>query len=76
MPASCMSDDKVRLDGADLGTDGPVFGTVELVYPQIQDGRVIADATVARRRPLLRRPAHPRLGCGRRPPGHRHPRRT
>jgi RND family efflux transporter MFP subunit len=37
--------DKVRLDGADLGTEGPVFGTVELVYPQIQDGRVIADAT-------------------------------
>jgi RND family efflux transporter MFP subunit len=37
--------DKVRLDGADIGTQGPVFGTVTLVYPQIQDGRVIADAT-------------------------------
>jgi RND family efflux transporter MFP subunit len=37
--------DKVRLDGADLGAEGPVFGIVELLYPQIQDGRVIADAT-------------------------------
>jgi RND family efflux transporter MFP subunit len=37
--------DKVRLDGADLGTSGAVFGTVLLVYPQIQDGRVRADAT-------------------------------
>jgi RND family efflux transporter MFP subunit len=36
--------DRVRLDGADLGTNGPVFGRVTLVYPQIQDGRVIADA--------------------------------
>jgi hypothetical protein len=38
--------DKVRLDGADVGASGPVFGTVVLVYPQIQDGRVLADATV------------------------------
>ena len=38
--------DKVRLDGADLGTTGPVFGTITLVYPQIQDGRVVADAAV------------------------------
>ncbi len=38
--------DKVRLDGADLGETGPVFGTVVLVYPQIQDGRVMADASV------------------------------
>lgn len=37
--------DKVRLDGADLGTPGAVFGTIVLVYPQIQDGRVRADAT-------------------------------
>jgi RND family efflux transporter MFP subunit len=38
--------DKVRLDGADVGASGAVFGTVVLVYPQIQDGRVLADATV------------------------------
>jgi RND family efflux transporter MFP subunit len=37
--------DKVRLDGADLGRTGPVFGHITLVYPQIADGRVIADAT-------------------------------
>lgn len=37
--------DRVRLDGVDLGNRGPVFGTVVLVYPQIQDGRVQADAT-------------------------------
>lgn len=37
--------DKIRLDGADLGQKGPVFGKVTLVYPMIQDGRVIADAT-------------------------------
>jgi RND family efflux transporter MFP subunit len=37
--------DKVRLDGADLGESGPVFGTVLLVYPQVLDGRVLADAT-------------------------------
>jgi len=30
--------DKVRLDGADLGESGPVFGTVVLVYPQVLDG--------------------------------------
>lgn len=36
--------DKIRLDGADLGTNGAVFATVVLVYPQIQDGRVLADA--------------------------------
>lgn len=37
--------DKVRLDGADIGASGPVFGRITLVYPQIQDGRVMADAT-------------------------------
>lgn len=37
--------DKVRLDGADIGAAGPVFGRITLVYPQIEDGRVIADAT-------------------------------
>jgi hypothetical protein len=43
--------DKVRLDGTDLnaqsgGTRGVVFGSIVLVYPQIADGRVRADATV------------------------------
>jgi len=40
--------DSVRIDGEDLGTDGGAqFGTIKLVYPQIEDGRVTADATVA-----------------------------
>lgn len=39
--------DPVRLDGADLGLDGPRFGTIDLVYPDVQDGHVVADATVA-----------------------------
>ena len=38
--------DTVRIDGQELGTDGAKFGTIKLVYPQIQDGRVIADAKV------------------------------
>ena len=38
--------DKVRLNGADVGAHGPLFGRVTLVYPEIQDGRVIADAAV------------------------------
>lgn len=42
--------DKVRLDGADLdahggGAKGAVFGRIVLVYPQIAEGRVRADAT-------------------------------
>ncbi|MDE2109832.1 MAG: efflux RND transporter periplasmic adaptor subunit [Alphaproteobacteria bacterium] len=38
--------DPIRLDGADIGLNGPRFGTIKLVYPQIADGRVMADATV------------------------------
>jgi RND family efflux transporter MFP subunit len=38
--------DRVRIDGAEIGQQGPRFGTVQLVYPQIEDGRVVADATV------------------------------
>jgi len=38
--------DTVRLDGNEIGEEGPAFGTITLVYPQIQDGRVLADATV------------------------------
>lgn len=37
--------DTVRVDGRDLGGSGPEFGTLTLVYPQIEDGRVLADAT-------------------------------
>jgi RND family efflux transporter MFP subunit len=38
--------DAVRIEGAELGQAGARFGTVRLVYPQIEDGRVVADATV------------------------------
>jgi RND family efflux transporter MFP subunit len=38
--------DTVRLDGRDLGENGPAFGTITLVYPQIAAGEVRADATV------------------------------
>jgi RND family efflux transporter MFP subunit len=39
--------DTVRIDGEELGVGKAQFGTIRLVYPQIEDGRVIADATVA-----------------------------
>ncbi len=39
--------DTVRVDGADVGLgNGPRFGTIKLVYPQIENGRVQADATL------------------------------
>lgn len=38
--------DTVRIDGAELGGQGPRFGTIRLIYPQIEDGRVVADAAV------------------------------
>ncbi|MBS0246363.1 MAG: efflux RND transporter periplasmic adaptor subunit [Proteobacteria bacterium] len=38
--------DTIRVDGTELGANGAKFGTIELVYPQIQDGRVVADAKV------------------------------
>ncbi len=38
--------DRVRIDGAEIGQSGTRFGTISLVYPQIQDGRVTADAMV------------------------------
>ena len=38
--------DKIRIDGAEFGDHAPKTGTIELVYPQIEDGRVVADATV------------------------------
>jgi RND family efflux transporter MFP subunit len=39
--------DLVRIDGRELGQSAPLFGKIRLVYPQIEDGRVVADATVA-----------------------------
>ena len=39
--------DPVRVDGADVGLGaGPRFGTIKLVYPKIENGRVMADAVV------------------------------
>ena len=38
--------DRVRIDGADIGQSGTRFGTIRLVYPQIEEGRVVADAVV------------------------------
>ena len=38
--------DRIRIDDEDLGSGGARFGTIRLVYPQIQDGRVVADAAV------------------------------
>ena len=39
--------DRVRVDGEALGANGAAFGTITLVYPQIENGRVVADAKVA-----------------------------
>jgi RND family efflux transporter MFP subunit len=39
--------DQVRIDGEDLGSSSATFGSIALVYPQIEDGNVVADATVA-----------------------------
>jgi RND family efflux transporter MFP subunit len=38
--------DPVRLDGTDLGLAGPRFGTIDLIYPDVQNGEVVADAIV------------------------------
>lgn len=40
------SGDKVRVDGAELGQASSRSGTIDLIYPQIEEGRVIADARV------------------------------
>ena len=39
--------DTVRIDGEELRVGKAQFGTIRLVYPQIEEGRVIADAAVA-----------------------------
>jgi len=38
--------DSIRLDGADLGLKGPRFGKITLIYPEIDNGHVVADAMV------------------------------
>ena len=38
--------DRIRLDGGESGERGARWGVIDLVYPQIEEGRVIADATV------------------------------
>jgi multidrug efflux pump subunit AcrA (membrane-fusion protein) len=38
--------DRIRIDGAEFGDQVSKPGVIELVYPQIEEGRVIADATV------------------------------
>jgi RND family efflux transporter MFP subunit len=38
--------DTVRIDREHLKESGAQFGTIRLVYPQIEDGRVVADAQV------------------------------
>ena len=38
--------DTVRIDAVEIGASEPRFGTIKLVYPQIEDGRVVADAVV------------------------------
>ena len=50
--------DKIRVDGAEFGEQASESGVIDLVYPQIEDGRVIADATVEGAwRVFRRRPA-------------------
>ncbi|WP_430644540.1 efflux RND transporter periplasmic adaptor subunit [Bradyrhizobium guangzhouense] len=38
--------DKIRIDGAESVGEAAKSGVIDLVYPQIEEGRVIADATV------------------------------
>jgi RND family efflux transporter MFP subunit len=39
--------DPVRLDSADLGLSGPQLGKISLIYPDVDNGHVVADAVVA-----------------------------
>ncbi len=38
--------DRIRIDGAEVGEEAAKWGVIDLVYPQIEEGRVIADAKV------------------------------
>src|SRR6266700_3199270 len=44
--AFLKSGDRIRLDGAEVSSEASKWGVIDLVYPQIEDGRVIADASV------------------------------
>ena len=44
--ASLKEGDPIRADGGQLGVEKPLTGRITLVYPQIEDGRVVADAAV------------------------------
>ncbi len=39
--------DTIRYEASELGSSKPQFGKISLVYPQIEDGRVVANATVS-----------------------------
>nr|WP_041757508.1 efflux RND transporter periplasmic adaptor subunit [Bradyrhizobium sp. ORS 278] len=39
--------DKVRVDGTEFGDSSDKWGVIDLVYPQIEEGRVVADAIVS-----------------------------
>ncbi len=44
---SLHTGDQIRLDPAQLGVKQAATGTITLVYPQIEEGRVVADAKVS-----------------------------
>ena len=44
--ATLKAGDPVRLDAGQLGVAAPLAGRIALVYPQITEGRVVADAEV------------------------------
>ena len=46
MPASSRRAIAVRIDGDEIGTSRAQLRDDQLVYPQIEDGRVVADAVV------------------------------
>ncbi len=43
---SLKTGDPIRLDARQLGTERGAVGAITLIYPQIQEGRVVADAVV------------------------------
>jgi RND family efflux transporter MFP subunit len=44
--AGLREGDTIRADAGQLGVDKPLTGRITLVYPQIEEGRVVADAAV------------------------------
>lgn len=44
--AELKEGDPVHVDAGQLGVDKPIAGRITLVYPQIEEGRVVADAAV------------------------------